>query len=235
MHFYFFINQFLQLLRNLHWLFPILRSVSPPLTGARARGHRAVIHGQIGRAQARAAPVVHPGGGWQCVDAFGVRTPTKPSQLSARNSDPIDYFVLLFTVATMRTVLGNTRSYAEVVLCDLAGWSTNTQPLTWSNGPLEISTWQHWRIFLGCTSAWAFCAKKKCVGLLVTKESVTVYSVLCTCHVVPQICTDATSVSCWYHPQACGQPNFDPWNKVRPVLDAVNQTFKMYFVCSVCQ
>ncbi|KAI0215023.1 hypothetical protein LSAT2_032971 [Lamellibrachia satsuma] len=95
--------------------------VSPPLTGARARGRRAVIHGRIGRAQARAAPVVHPGGGWQCVDAFGVRTPTKPSQLSARNSDPIDYFVLLFTVATMRTVLGNTRSYAEVVLCDLAG------------------------------------------------------------------------------------------------------------------
>ena len=27
-----------------------------------------------------------------------------------------------------------------------------------------------------------------------------------------------------------GQPGFDPWSKVRPVLDAVNFTFKKYFV-----
>ena len=29
---------------------------------------------------------------------------------------------------------------------------------------------------------------------------------------------------------ARGQPGFDPWSKVRPVLDSVNLTFKKYFV-----
>ena len=29
---------------------------------------------------------------------------------------------------------------------------------------------------------------------------------------------------------ARGQPGFDPWRKVRPVLDAMNFTFKKYFV-----
>ena len=27
-----------------------------------------------------------------------------------------------------------------------------------------------------------------------------------------------------------GQPDFDPWNKVRPVLDMLNATFKQHFV-----
>ena len=74
-------------------------------------------------------------------------------------------------------------------------------------GDIDLTTLEN---FLGLYISMGLLRKKKRVGLLVTMESVTVYSVLCTCHVVPQICTDATSVSCWHHPQACGQPNFDP-------------------------
>ena len=84
-----------------------------------------------GRTQGRGAAAARPDNGWQRVNAeqqhtapheFAVRTPTGPHQLPARNSSPVDYFFLLFTVATLRNVLRNTLAYADVVLQDMAHW-----------------------------------------------------------------------------------------------------------------
>ena len=69
------------------------------------------------RAAAAAAAVTRPTGGWRHVndqDNFtaphnvSVRSPG-PFQLPPRNSNPVEYFLLLFTVAAMQTVLRSTR------------------------------------------------------------------------------------------------------------------------------
>ena len=84
--------------------------------------------GRRGRLQTRTA--ADPNGGWIRVDDeadhaiphdFTVRS-TGPCQLPPRNSSPIEYFYLLFTVATVGIVLRNIRDYATKVMEDMAGW-----------------------------------------------------------------------------------------------------------------
>ena len=53
--------------------------------------------------------------------SFSVRNPG-PRQLLPRNSPPLVYFLLLFSITTMTTVLRNTRAYAESFLASKAEW-----------------------------------------------------------------------------------------------------------------
>jgi len=98
--------------------------------------------------QTRAAAAARPSGGWRHVQdendftphEFSVRTPG-PRQLPPRNSDLVDYFLLLFTVATMWTVLHNTRKYAMQVFGDMAGWIArhpSSRMRRWSLGDVTL-------------------------------------------------------------------------------------------------
>ena len=70
-------------------------------------------------------------------------------------------------------------------------------------------------------------------GLLVQETSIPGNPVLRLCDAFQKVCHDATISPCRGIGRSSpvrGQPGFDPWNKVRPVLNAINVTFKRYFL-----
>ncbi len=80
--------------------------------------------------------------------AFTVRAPG-PQQLPARNSAPIEYFLLLFTVTTMRTMLQNTRAYAEKIRRGMADWIDQHPSLRWRRWSMDDITLVNLKKFLG--------------------------------------------------------------------------------------
>lgn len=73
---------------------------------------------------------------------FSVRS-TGPQQLPPRNSSPIDYFMLLFTITTMQVVLRNTQDYATKLMADMAGWIArhpSSRMRRWSLDDINMTT-----------------------------------------------------------------------------------------------
>ena len=190
--------------------------------------------------QGRGAAAARPGNGWQRVNAehqhtapheFAVRTPTGPHQLPARNSSPVDYFFLLFTVATLRNVLRHTLAYADVVLQDMAQWIERhpaSRMKRWAIGDVTLTTLKQ---YLG------LCIN---MGLLRKKNAKDYWSQRNPSQDTPffarvmsyrkfALLQRVLHVGVT-NPPVQGQPGFDPWSKVRPVLDALNTSFKAYFV-----
>ena len=121
---------------------------SGAVSQARGRGRR-------GRAPAAAA--VRRDDGWDRIrdendhvapHDFTVRV-SGPRQLPARNSAPIEYFLLLFTVATMRTVHQNTRAYAEKIRRDIADWIDQHPSSRWRRWSMDDITLGNLKKFLG--------------------------------------------------------------------------------------
>ena len=161
---------------------------------------------------------------------FNVRA-TGPRQLPPRNSAPIDYFLLLFTIGTMQGVLRNTQEYAAKVMTDMAGWIArhpSSRLKRWSLGDINMTSLKR---YLGlCLNTGLL--RKKNVAWYWSKKFAS-QSTPFFAAVMPfrkfQMIQRLLHVGALDMP-ARGQPGFDPWSKVRPVLDSVNLTFKKYFV-----
>ena len=175
-----------------------------------------------------AAAAARPSGGWRRVEEeddftppheFSVRTPG-PRQLPPRNSNPVDYFLLLYTVATMRTVLQNTREYATQVFGDMAGWIArhpSSRMRRWSLGDVTLELLKR---YIGLCINMGLIRKKNVEDYWSKKNpsQATPYFAFVMpfrkfammqrfLHVGPLVTP------------AHGQDGFDPWSKVRPVLD----------------
>ncbi|KAI0218363.1 hypothetical protein LSAT2_029928 [Lamellibrachia satsuma] len=211
-----------------------LPSVSPPVTRARARVQRG----------ARGGAAVRPGGGWMRVadedqhavpHPFAIRGATGPRQLPARNSTLITYFLLLFTTATTRTVLRNTLAYGEATLHDLAGWIVDHPTSRMSRWKMADVTLKSLKQYLG------LCI---CMGITRKKNVKDYWSRRNPSQITPYFGRVMSyrrfAMIQWvFHvgfqdPAPRGHVNFDPWNKMRPVLDAMNKTFKTYFLPHRC-
>ena len=184
---------------------------------------------------------MRPDGGWQragdeeqhtAPHQFTVRN-AGPRQLPPRNSSPIDYLMLLFSLATMRTVLQNTRAYAEKYLHDMAGWIAthpNSRIRRWSLTDIDLPTLKN---YLG------LCIN---MGLVRKKNAQEYWSKKHPSQYIPFFASvmpyrKFSLMSRLLHAgdidaPVRGQPGFDPWSKVRPVLDAVNLAFKTHFTPS---
>ena len=154
---------------------------------------------------------------------FIVRS-TGPRLLPARNSPPIAYFLLLFTVGTLRTVLTNTLAYATKLLddpADVIQQRPSSRMRRWSATDLTMVNLKR---YLGLCINTGLIKKKNVKDYWSRKNpsqytpffaSVMSYRLFSfiqrVLHVGP---IDAP---------ARGQPNFDPWSKVRPVLDTINE------------
>ena len=160
---------------------------------------------------------------------FIVRS-TGPRLLPARNSPPIAYFLLLFTVGTLRTVLTNTLAYATKLLDDLADVIQRHPSSRMRRWSVTDLTMVNLKRYLGLCINTGLIKKKNVKDYWSRKNpsqytpffaSVMSYRLFSfiqrVLHVGP---IDAP---------ARGQPNFDPWSKVRPVLDTINATFKTHF------
>ena len=128
---------------------------SGAVSQARGRGRRG--RGGRGRGRGPAAAAVRRDDGWDRIrdendhvapHDFTVRV-SGPRQLPARNSAPIEYFLLLFTVATMRTVLQNTRAYAEKIRRDMADWIDQHPSSRWRRWSMDDITLGNLKKFLG--------------------------------------------------------------------------------------
>ena len=112
---------------------------------------------------------VRPGGGWMRVadedqhavpHPFAIRGATGPRQLPAQNSTPITYFLLLFTTATMRTVLRNTFAYGEATFRDLAGWIADHPTSRMSRWKMADVTLKRLKQYLGLCICMGIIRKK---------------------------------------------------------------------------
>ena len=161
---------------------------------------------------------------------FRVRS-TGPQQLPPRNSSPIDYFMLLFTITTMQVVLRNTQDYATKLMADMAGWIArhpSSRMRRWSLDDINMTTLKR---YLGlCINTGIL--RKKNIALYWSKKFASQSTPFFPA-VMPfrkfEMMQRFLHVGALDTP-ARGQPGFDPWSKVRPVLDSVNHTFKKYFV-----
>ena len=134
-------------------------------------------------------------------------------------------------MATLTTVLRNTRAYAEVQLRSMADWIARhprSRLQHWNADDLNMSNLKK---FLGLSINMGLIRKKNAAHYWSKKHpsqyvpffaQVMTYRLFALFHRM----LHAGSV----HAPARGQGGFDPWNKVRPVLDAVNLAFKMHFV-----
>ena len=137
----------------------------------------------------------------------------------------------MFTVATMRIVLRNTREYATRLFIEKAGWIARhpgSRMRRWSLGGITLESLKR---YIGL-----------CINMgLIRKKNIEEYwSKKNPCQATPffafvmpfrkfamiQRCLRVGALDT----PARGQPGFDPWSKVRPVLDAVNVTFKKHYV-----
>ena len=161
---------------------------------------------------------------------FGVRNPG-PRQMPPRNSSPIEYFFLLFTVATFRTLLNNTKAYGEEYLRGMRDWiqlHPRSRFRRWKVDDINITMLKK---YIGWCINMGLCSEEEREGLLGPEIPVTVCSLLCECHASAQVLDVFAAAACWCNePSLQGQPGFDPWNKVRPVLDALNAQFKVHYV-----
>ena len=160
---------------------------------------------------------------------FTVRA-TGPQQLLPRNSAPIDYFLLLSTIVTMQGVLLNTREYAAQVMNDMAGWIArhpSSRLRRWSLDDINMTSLKR---YLGLCMNTGLLQKKN-VAWYWSKKFIsqsTPFFAAVTPFCKFQMIQRFLHVGALDTP-ARGQPGFDPWSKVRPVLDSVNLTFKKYF------
>ena len=210
-----------------------------PATRGVARGRRGGRGTRIRTRAASTAAGARPGGGWLRVQDdeeftaphdFSVRSPGS-RQLPARNSDPIHYFFLMFTVATMRIVLRNTREYATRLLIEKAGWIAQHPGSRMRRWSLDGITLESLKRYIGL-----------CINMgLIRKKNIEEYwSKKNPCQATPFFAfvmpfRKFAMMQRFLHVGAMdtparGQPGFDPWSKVRPVLDAVNVTFKKHYV-----
>jgi len=205
----------------------------PPATRARTRGRG------LGRRVRTRSASSRPSGGWSAINEeddfvaphdFSIRT-TGPRQLPPRNSPPIDYFRLLFTVATLQTILRNTRTYAAKLLTDLAPWIAQHPSSRLTRWSLQDVTMPTLKRYLG------LCIN---MGLIRKKNAEDYWSKKNPSQLTPFFATvmaynKFAMMQRFLHVGVLDTPRrdqqgFDPWSKVRPVLDAVNTSFKQYFV-----
>ena len=219
----------------LQYELPATRDVRGRVRGRGVRG----VPVQTRAAAAAAAAAARPTGGWRRVNdeddftaphTFSVRSPG-PRLLPPRNSDPVEYFLLLFTVTTMQTVLRNTREYATKVFDDMAGWIARHPSSRMRRWSLTDVTLELLKRYLGLCINMGLIRKKNVEDYWSKKHPSQATPFFA--FVMPF--RKFAMMQRFLHVGALdapvrGQPGFDPWNKVRPVLDAINVTFKRYFL-----
>ena len=151
----------------------------------------------------------------------------RPWCIPACNSPPITYFMLLFTVGTMKTVLHNTVACAEVVFHDIAAWLVdhpNSRMKRWMITDITMKTLKP---YLGmCINMSLIWTKKaKDYWLRQNPSQLTPYFGQVMCY------QKFALMQCMFHVGILdatphGQANSHPWSKVRPVLDVFNRTFQ---------
>ncbi|KAI0220882.1 hypothetical protein LSAT2_027653 [Lamellibrachia satsuma] len=154
-----------------------------------------------------------------------------PRQLPPRNASPIEYFLLLFSLETIRSILQSTRRYGEHFLVNMTDWIARhprSRFRRWNMDEIDMSAMKK---YLGLSINMGLIRKKNVKDYWSTKypsqstpffRSVMLYNKFMLLSRLLHVGELDAPVH--------GQPNFDPWNKVCPVLNAVNATFKRHFV-----
>ena len=157
---------------------------------------------------------------------FSVRNPG-PRELPPRNSAPVDYFLLLFSLATIRSMLQNTRLYGERFLDNMTDWIARhprSRFRRWSMDEINMSSMKK---YLGLLINMGLIRKKNVKdyrSLKFPSQSTPFFRSVMSYNKF-MLLSRLLHVGALDAP-ARGQQNFDPWSKVRPVLDAVNASFK---------
>ena len=161
---------------------------------------------------------------------FSVRNPG-PRQMPPRNSSPIEYFFLLFTVATFRTLLNNTKAYGEEYLRGMRDWiqrHPRSRFRRWNVDDINITMLKK---YIGLCINMGLVRKKNVKDYWAQKypsQYVPFFASVMPLHKFSMF-SRLLHVGVT-NPPVQGQPGFDPWNKVRPVLDALNAQFKVHYV-----
>ena len=159
---------------------------------------------------------------------FGVRNPG-PRQMPPRNSSPIEYFFLLFTAATFKMLLNNTKAYGKEYLRGMQAWiqrHPRSRFRRWNVDDMNITMLKK---YIGLCINMGLVRKKNVKDYWAQKypsQYVPFFASVMPLHKFSMF-SRLLHVGVTNAPVQ-GQPGFDPWNKVRPVLDALNAKFKVH-------
>ncbi|XP_060782714.1 piggyBac transposable element-derived protein 4-like [Neoarius graeffei] len=161
---------------------------------------------------------------------FQVRNPG-PRNLPPQNSTPIHYFYLFFNVELFTLIIRETNRYARSILTQLTDW-------------VREHVHSHYRRWVPVTVA----EMKKYIGLcinmgLIKKKMSDYWSKRYSSQDTPFFRRIMSKnrfflISRMFHlndndnRRQRGDENFDPWHKVRPVMDHLNTKFKHHYIPS---
>ncbi|XP_069461272.1 piggyBac transposable element-derived protein 4-like [Ambystoma mexicanum] len=162
---------------------------------------------------------------------FSVRNPGGRS-LPLRNSPAIVYFNLFLTMDLLIHIVRETNKYGRDLLAAKAEWiqiHPHSRLRRWMNGGLTVALLKKW---IGLSINMGIIRKKnvKMYWDLTHPSQATPFFG----QVMPLwqylIVTRMIHLNDNATAKARGEEGFDPWHKVRPVLDSLNRAFKKYYV-----
>nr|XP_054765318.1 piggyBac transposable element-derived protein 4-like [Lytechinus pictus] len=164
--------------------------------------------------------------------SFTVRNPG-PRQVPARNSDPIKYFELFFDDDMMVHITRETNRYADTFLSNAAivEWirgHPHSQFKRWPAGGITVAQLKK---YFGLSINMGLVVKKRPDNYWSTKPSqLTPFFSSVMPYSEFALIVRMLHVSDKTKEKEKGDDGYDPWQKVRPVLDRLNDAFKRHYL-----